>query len=66
MPRKLDTAVVTIGIDPGKNILQLVGLDGRGEIMLREKVSRTKTMSRLANMSPCLIGIEAGSRNMRS
>ena len=31
MPRNFDTAVVTIGIDPGKNTLHLVGLDARGE-----------------------------------
>jgi hypothetical protein len=60
MPRKFDTAVVTIGIDPGKNILHLVGLDARGEIVLREKVARAKIVARLANMPPCLIGIEAG------
>jgi len=60
MPRKVGTAIVTIGIDPGKNILHLVGLDARGEIVLREKVARTKIVSRLANMPPCLIGIEAG------
>ena len=29
MPRKFDIAVVTIGIDPGKNTLHLVGLDAR-------------------------------------
>jgi hypothetical protein len=40
MPRKFDTAVVTIGIDPGKNTLHLVGLDARGEIVLREKVAQ--------------------------
>ena len=60
MPRKFDSAVVTIGIDPGKNTLHLVGLDARGEIVLREKVARTKIVSRLANVPPCLIGIEAG------
>src|ERR1700756_3252884 len=37
---KSNTAVVTIGIDPGKNTLHLVGLDARGEIVLREKVAR--------------------------
>ena len=60
MLRKFDTAVVTIGIDPGKNTLHLVGLDARGEIVLREKVARAKIVSRLANVPPCLIGIEAG------
>jgi hypothetical protein len=28
--------------------------------VLREKVARTKIVSRLANVPPCLIGIEAG------
>jgi transposase len=60
MPRKSNTAVVTIGIDPGKNTLHLVGLDARGGIVLREKVARARIVSRLANVPPCLIGIEAG------
>ena len=57
MPRKSSTAVVTIGIDPGKNTLHLVGLDAGGGIVLREKVRRARIVSRLAN---CLTGIEAG------
>jgi transposase len=60
MPHKSSTAVVTIGIDPGKNTLHLVGLDARGGIVLREKVRRARIVSRLANVSRCLIGIEAG------
>ena len=32
----------------------------RGTIVLREKVSRGRITSRLANLPPCLIGIEAG------
>ncbi len=37
MPRKTDIAVVrTIGIDTGKNVLHLVGLDERGAIVVRE------------------------------
>jgi hypothetical protein len=36
------------------------GLDPRGAIVLREKVSRGRITSRLANLPPCLIGIEAG------
>jgi transposase len=57
---KSNTAVVTIGIDPGKNTLHLVGLDARGGIVLREKVARARIVSRLANVPPSLIGIEAG------
>jgi transposase len=44
----------------GKNTLHMIGLDARGAIVLREKVSRGRITSRLANLSPCLIGIEAG------
>jgi hypothetical protein len=56
---KSNTTVVTIGIDPGKNSLHLVGLDARGGIVLRERVARGKIESRLAIVPPCLIGIEA-------
>ena len=61
MSRKADIAVVsTIGIDTGKNTLHLIGLDERGTIVLREKVARSRIGTRLANVPPCLIGIEAG------
>ena len=52
--------VTTIGIDMGKNTLHMVGLDSLGAIILRERVSRGRITSRLANLPPCLIGIEAG------
>ena len=61
MPSKKDVEVVrAIGIDTGKNTLHLVGLDDRGAIILREKVSWTRIAARLVNVPPCLIGIEAG------
>ncbi len=61
MPRRSTVcAVTTIGIDMGKNILHMVGLDSLGAIVLRERVSRGRITSRLANLPPCLIGIEAG------
>jgi transposase len=61
MPRKTDTAVVrTIGIDTAKNTLHMIGLDERGTIVLREKVSRQRIAARLVNVQPCLVGIEAG------
>src|SRR6201981_3423925 len=53
-------AVTAIGIDMGKNTLHLIGLDARGAIVLREKVARGRIALRLANLPPCLIGIEAG------
>jgi transposase len=61
MPSKADTAVAhTIGIDTGKNTLHMIGLDEKGAIVLREKVSRTRIAARFVNVPPCLIGIEAG------
>src|SRR5205809_7102954 len=61
MPCKTDVAVAhTIGIDTGKNTLHMVGLDEKGTIVLREKVSRSRIAARLVNVSPCLIGIEPG------
>jgi transposase len=61
MPSKTDAAVArTIGIDTGKNTLHLIGLDEKGAIVLREKVSRGRIVARLANAPRCLIGIEAG------
>jgi transposase len=44
----------------GKNTLHVVGLDSSGAIVLREKVSRGRIVSRFANLPSCLIAIEAG------
>ena len=61
MPCKTDVAIAcTIGIDTGKNTLHMIGLDEKGAIVLREKVSRGRIATRLVNMPQCLIGIEAG------
>src|ERR1700750_1573159 len=61
MPRASTVhAVIAIGIDMGKNTLHMVGLDSLGAIVLREKLARGRIALRLANLPPCLIGIEAG------
>jgi transposase len=53
-------AISTIGIDTGKNTLHMIGLDEKGSIVLREKISRHRIAARLVNVPPCLVGIEAG------
>ena len=53
--------VATIGLDIGKTTFRLVGLDKRGAIVLRIKVSRNQLLRRLVNLPPCLLGLEAGS-----
>jgi transposase len=62
MSEKLNTAaaaVAVVGVDIGKNSFHCVGLDDRGAIVLRQKLSRGQVGSRFANMPPCLIGMEA-------
>jgi transposase len=59
MSQKLDAVIAVIGIDIGKNSFHVVGLDQRGAIVLREKWSRRQVETRLVNIPPCLIGMEA-------
>jgi transposase len=59
MSQKLNTAIAIVGIDIGKNSFHVVGHDERGAIVLRQKWSRGQVAARLANMPPCLVGMEA-------
>ena len=59
MSQTLKTSVAVIGVDIGKNSFHLVGQDRRGAIVLRQKWSRGQVEARLANLPPCLIGMEA-------
>ena len=51
--------MVTLGLDLGKNWIHMVGLDGSGRIVLRRRVKRHRLLAQMANMSKCLIGMEA-------
>src|ERR1700736_3509107 len=59
MSQTLNTTIAVVGIDIGKNSFHIVGHDSRGAITLRQKWSRGQVDARLANMPPCLIGMEA-------
>jgi len=59
MSEKLNSVIAVVGIDIGKNSFHVVGLDGRGAIVLRQKWSRGQVETRLSNMPACLIGMEA-------
>ena len=56
---KSNAQFAVIGIDIGKNVFHLIGLDRRGAIVLKCKLSRSQLENRLANTPPCLIGMEA-------
>jgi transposase len=51
--------VATIGIDLGKNSFHICGMNASGIVVLRQKLSRHKLGQRLADLPPCLIGMEA-------
>ncbi len=56
---KPSAQIAVIGIDIGKNVFHSIGLDKSGAIVLKCKLSRSQLENRLANMPPCLIGMEA-------
>ena len=57
---KNETKVIKVlGIDLAKNSFQLHGVDKNGHVVLKKKLSRHKLAAFMANLSPCLIGLEA-------
>jgi hypothetical protein len=68
MSQQVSSTIAVIGVDIGKNSFHVVGLDQRGAIVLRQKWSRGQVESRLANIPPCLIGMEAcvGAHDLKS
>ncbi|QDP73066.1 transposase [Legionella israelensis] len=51
--------IKVLGIDLAKNVFQLHGTDEYGKGIFRKLLSREKLVEFMANLSPCLIGIEA-------
>jgi transposase len=49
----------TIGIDLGKTVFHLVGVNARGEVVVRKKCSRLQLLRFTSNLRECLIGMEA-------
>src|SRR3977135_1346302 len=48
-----------IGIDLGKTLFHLVGVDSRGNAIVRKRCSRTQLLAYTANLRVGLIGLEA-------
>src|SRR3984893_9252893 len=53
----------TIGIDLGKTVFHLVGLNQRGEVVVRKKFSRKQLLHVTANLQVELIGMETCGRS---
>jgi transposase len=52
--------VVTVGIDLAKNVFAVHGVDGAGKaVLVKPRVSRDQLLALIAQLPPCLIGMEA-------
>ena len=51
--------VHVLGVDLAKNVFQLHGVDRKGRCVLVRRVRRELLMHLIAELDPCLIGIEA-------
>ena len=51
--------VSVLGIDLGKNVCSLVGLDASGAVVVRRRVKRETLVALAAKLPPCIVGLEA-------
>lgn len=53
------SAVSTVGIDLAKNVFSAHAVDLQGAVVARRTLSRSKLGELIAQLPPCLIGMEA-------
>ena len=51
--------ITTLGIDTAKQVFQLHGVDAQGHVVLHKRVTRKQVLPLLAQLPPCLVGLEA-------
>lgn len=51
--------ITTIGIDLAKSVFHVHGADQRGKPVLKKRLTRKRLLPFLANIPPCLVGMEA-------
>src|SRR5690606_12067026 len=51
--------VTVLGVDLAKSVFQLHGVNGHGKAVFKRRVSRGELRKVVANLTPCLIGMEA-------
>ena len=51
--------IQTLGIDLGKTLCSLAGLDAAGRVVLRKRIRRDKILAFAANLPRCTIAMEA-------
>jgi transposase len=51
--------ITTIGLDLAKNVFQVHGINGVGEVVVRKTLRRAQMIQYFTRLDPCLVGIEA-------
>jgi hypothetical protein len=51
--------ISVLGIDLGKNVCSVVGLDASGAVVIRRKVRRETLIALAEKLPPCVVGMEA-------
>ncbi len=51
--------ITTIGLDLAKNVFQVHGINGAGEVVVRKTLRRAQVLRFFERLDPCLVGIEA-------
>ena len=51
--------IAVLGIDLGKNVCSLVGLDENGAVVMRRRAKRDVLVEYVGKLPPCIVGMEA-------
>ena len=51
--------VTTIGLDLAKNVFQVHGVDGAGDVVISRQLRRRQLLPFFKKLPPCLVDIEA-------
>jgi transposase len=51
--------ITTLGIDLAKSVFQIHGVDAKGKAVLRKQLKRKEMLAFFAQLSPCVVGMEA-------
>ena len=53
------TDIAVLGVDLGKNVCSVVGLDAAGAVVMRRKMKRETLIGLAEKLPPCIVGMEA-------
>jgi transposase len=51
--------VATIGLDIAKSVFQVHGVDARGAVVIRQRLTRSRLLAFFAKKARCLVGLAA-------